>query len=76
MSKRLETPESDVEALISFHEILDEDDLEDPRFTVIFTTKKLVAQINDKVSQGIEWFSKNVLKYVQKRRKILKNKNK
>ena len=54
MSKRLETPESDVEALISFHEILDEDDLEDPRFTVIFTTKKLVAQINDKVSQGIE----------------------
>ena len=52
VAQHLETPESEVEAFIPFYEVLDEDDDEDPRFTVIMTSKKLLARISsDRVFQ-------------------------
>ena len=46
VADHLETPESEIEAFIPFYEVLDEEDNEDPRFTVIMTSKKLLARIS------------------------------
>ena len=50
--KNLEIPESDIEAYIPFSEIIDDDEKEDPKFTIIITTKKLMERVSsDKLFQ-------------------------
>ena len=41
----LEEPESDLEAFVPYHEIVDDDETSDPRFTIIFTTKKNLGKL-------------------------------
>ena len=38
-------PTSEVKAFVPFHEILDDDDTKEPRFTVIFSTKKNLKKL-------------------------------
>ena len=45
MAEFLCEPTSEVKAFVSFHEILDYDDTKEPRFTVIFSTKKNLKKL-------------------------------
>ena len=55
-------PASAVEAFIPYHDIDDEDDSKEPRFTIIFTTKKNMSKLrSDSVLQTdatyrLNWF--------------------
>ena len=52
MMKHIDIPESDLEAYIPFGEIIDDDNQEDPKFTIIITTKKLLERVSiDKLFQ-------------------------
>lgn len=52
LAEYLGVPESDTETFVPFHEIEDEDDTKDPRFTIIFSSKKNLAKLtNDRVLQ-------------------------
>ena len=45
VAEYLEEPESDLEAWIPFHDIQDSDPSKDPRFTVIFSSKKNLEKL-------------------------------
>ena len=52
MMKHIDVPESDFEAYIPFGEIIDDDNQEDPKFTIIITPKKLLERVSiDKLFQ-------------------------
>ena len=52
VGQHLDVPQSDLEAQIPFFEVLDEEDDEEPRFTVIITAKKLMDRLDsDRVLQ-------------------------
>ena len=40
-----------MEAYIAYHEVLDEEEDEEPRFTVIWTSKKLLARTSNNLTQ-------------------------
>ena len=45
-------PSSDIDPFVPFHEILDEDSTKEPRFTIIFSTKKNLEKLKgDQVLQ-------------------------
>ena len=46
ITEYLDVPDSDIEAFVPFYEIEDDDMFEEPRFTVIFTSQKLLKRIN------------------------------
>ena len=45
VAKFLGEPASTIEAFIPYHDIDDEDDSKEPRFTIIFTTKKNMSKL-------------------------------
>ena len=47
----LDVPEDDCEAYIAYHMIDDENDSTDPRFAIIWTSKKLLARIKGELTQ-------------------------
>ena len=47
----LNIPENDNEPYIAFHEVLDENELEEPRFTVIWTSKKMMKRASNEMTQ-------------------------
>ena len=48
----MEVPEeSDLDSYVSFFDVQDEDDNVDPRFTIIWTTKKLLKRSNNDFHQ-------------------------
>jgi hypothetical protein len=52
VAKYLREPEAELEAYIPYHDIDDEDDTKEPRFTIIFTTKKNMKKLrSDSVLQ-------------------------
>ena len=52
VAKFLGEPASTIEAFIPYHDIDDEDDSKEPRFTIIFTTKKNMSKLrSDSVLQ-------------------------
>ena len=55
-------PTSEVKAFVPFHEILDDDDTKEPRFTVIFSTKKNLKKLkSERVLQTDETYKLNWL---------------
>ena len=44
IKENLEIPEDDTEAYIAFYEVLDENEDEEPRFTIIWTSKTLLGR--------------------------------
>ena len=62
VAKFLGEPASTIEAFIPYHDIDDEDDSKEPRFTIIFTTKKNMSKLrSDSVLQTdamyrLDWF--------------------
>ena len=52
VAEYLDQPASDIEAFIPFHDIDDEDEKKEPRFTIILTSKKNLGKLtNDRVLQ-------------------------
>ena len=51
IKEKLEIPEDEMEAYIAYHEVLDEEEDEEPRFTVIWTSKKLLARTSNNLTQ-------------------------
>ena len=49
----LNIPENDNEPYISFHEVLDENELEEPRFIVIWTSKKMMKRASNEMTQDV-----------------------
>ena len=47
----LEEPEDEHEAFVAYFDVKDEDETEDPRFTVIWTTKNLMKRVNNEFIQ-------------------------
>ena len=62
VAQHLDTPESEVEAFIPFYEVLDEDDEEEPRFTVNLFVKQHTSRYLVKTC------SKNCPKFISKMR--------
>ena len=64
--EKLEVPESDVEGYVAHYEVLDEEEDKEPRFTVIWTSKKLLARARsyfhqDDATYRLTWQVRNVL---------------
>ena len=52
VAEYLGEPSSDLQAYIPFHDINDEDDNKEPRFTIVFTSKKNMGKLkSDRVLQ-------------------------
>ena len=49
--EKLDVPESDVEGYVAHYKIDDEDDEKEPRFTIIWSTKKLLARASSSFHQ-------------------------
>ena len=45
VAEYLEEPESELQAFVPYHEIVDDDESSDPRFTIIFTTQKNLGKL-------------------------------
>ena len=48
----LDIPEDENEAYIASHEVLDENEAEDPRFFIIWTTKRLLQRTSSDLTQN------------------------
>jgi hypothetical protein len=51
IKEKLEVPEDDTDAYIAFHEVLDENEDEEPRFTIIWTSKRLLERTSSQLTQ-------------------------
>ena len=51
ISEKLDIPENSTESYIAFHEVLDDDDDKEPRFTIIWTSKKLLKRVSESLTQ-------------------------
>ena len=51
INQHLAIPDDDCESYIAYHKIDDEDEKADPRFTIIWTSKKLLARIKGELTQ-------------------------
>ena len=52
VAEYLEKPANDIDAFVPYHEIEDDDESNDPRFTIIFTSKKNLGKLkSDRVLQ-------------------------
>ena len=48
---KLEVPHDDTDSYIAYHHVDDESEVEDPHFSIIWTSKKLIARISDEMTQ-------------------------
>jgi hypothetical protein len=51
IKEKLEVPEDADEAYIAYHEVLDENEDEEPRFTIIWTSKNLLKRTSSQLTQ-------------------------
>ena len=51
IAKKLEVPDDDTESYIVYHHIDDEQELKEPQFCIIWTSKKLSARIGGELTQ-------------------------
>ena len=51
INEKLEVPEDDISSYIAYHEVNDEDDAEEPRFSIIWTSKKLLKRVSADLTQ-------------------------
>ena len=51
IKENLEIPVDDTDAYIAFHEVLDENEDEEPRFTIIWTSKTLLGRTSSELTQ-------------------------
>ena len=51
ISEKLDIPENSTDSYIAFHEVLDDDDDKEPRFTIIWTSKKLLKRVSESLTQ-------------------------
>ena len=51
MKDKLDIPEDDNKAYIAFQEVLDEDESKEPRFTIIWTSKKMMKRASSEFTQ-------------------------
>ena len=51
IKENLDIPEEHTEAYTAFHEVLDENEDEEPRFTIIWTSKTLLGRTSSELTQ-------------------------
>ena len=51
VQQKLTIPEDELESYIAFEEILDEEDDQEPKFNIIWTSKKLLARVGNQMTQ-------------------------
>ena len=51
IEEKLSVPEDDLSSYIAFHEVLDDDSLEEPRFSIVWTSGKLLRRVGTEMTQ-------------------------
>ena len=51
IKENIDIPEDEDEAYIAFHEVIDENEKEEPRFSVIWTSKRMLTRTNEHMTQ-------------------------
>ena len=60
IEKKLEVPEDEDKPHIAYHKIKDDVDDEEPKFTIIWTSKKLLARVGEEMTQPTAWFGRAI----------------
>lgn len=51
IQQKLTIPEDELESYIAFHEVIDDEDDQEPKFNIIWTSKKLLARVGKEMTQ-------------------------
>ena len=60
VAEYLEEPESELQAFVPYHEIVDDDESSNPRFTIIFTTQQKSWKIDKECGGDIQGTAKKL----------------